>query len=179
MIVRAVTTEINEHYFEWLAKRGEAGIRSEVVMVLPRPDGRILTLTKSFYPKGTYNLPSGGIEAGETPELAFVREVAEETGLDVGLREIIGRIDHLCTCGSDSLVFISHIVLGTESATRSNPADPDESISAYKDASAADLRVFAQHMCALTGHWAGFGRFRATAMDFVADWLACIIHGEA
>ena len=84
MIVKSVKVELDAHYFNWLmAARGETDTRSEVIMVLPRPNGRVLTLTKSFYPTGTYNLPSGGIQPGETPEQAFLREVAEETGLHV------------------------------------------------------------------------------------------------
>ncbi len=42
-------------------------------------DGKIL-LTKQF---GKYHLPGGGIELGENPEEAVVREVIEETGYKV------------------------------------------------------------------------------------------------
>lgn len=34
--------------------------------------------------------PGGGIEAGETPEQAAVREVAEEVGLEVEARQVLG-----------------------------------------------------------------------------------------
>jgi len=173
MRVEIVTIELDEHYYQWLkSARGERGTMSEVVMVLPRPGGRVLTLTKSFYPQGTYNLPSGGIEPGETPETAFTREVAEETGLDVVLRSEIGRIERHCTFGDSSLDFTSHVMLGSESDTPARPRDADESISEYVDASPADLRRFSEHMQNLTGSWAGFGRFRAVALDFVADALA-------
>jgi 8-oxo-dGTP diphosphatase len=42
-------------------------------------DGQLLT-AKHF---GRNNLPGGGIELGETPEEAVVRETKEETGIDV------------------------------------------------------------------------------------------------
>lgn len=42
-------------------------------------DRQLLT-AKHF---GRHNLPGGGIELGETPEQAVVREVKEETGIDV------------------------------------------------------------------------------------------------
>lgn len=173
MIRRDVKVELNEHYFEWLkSARGASTTHSEVVMVLPRPGGRTLALTKSFYPEGTYNLPSGGIDPGETPELAFAREVAEETCLDVKLDSRIGLIRHRCVYGGESLDFVSHIVLGTPSSEPAHSLDSGEGICAYLDASASELRRFAAHMRSLTGVWTGFGRFRATALDFVAEWLA-------
>lgn len=173
MIVKSVTVELDEHYFRWLqSSRGDSATHSEVVMVLPRPGEKILTLTKSFYPQGTYNLPSGGIEPGERPQLAFVREVAEEIGLGVALSRRIGRIEHHCVFGDESLHFVSHVLLGSESDGPARPHDAEEQISGYLDASVSDLRRFAEHLRSLTGRWAGFGRFRATALDFVADCVA-------
>lgn len=172
MIVKSVTVELDEHYFQWLkSARGDATTYSEVVMVLPRQYGKVLALTKSFYPVGTYSLPSGGIEPGETPELTFCREVAEETSLDVHLEDQIGRIEHMCVLGNEGLCFVSHVMLGAESDTPPSSHDADEQISAYVDASASDLFGFAERMRTLTGKWTGFGRFRATALDFVAEWL--------
>jgi 8-oxo-dGTP pyrophosphatase MutT (NUDIX family) len=163
---------LNEHQFRWLKSvRGDKGINSEVVMLLPRPGGRVLVMSKSFYPEGTYNLPSGGIEAGETPEVAFAREVVEETSLRVGLRAQVGRIEHHLVYNDEALDWASHVMLGTESSEPARPQDTGESISAYVDASASDLRRFAAHMRALPGRWIGFGRFRATALDFAADYL--------
>ncbi len=42
-------------------------------------DGRLLVLRSRF---GDLKLPGGGVEPGETPEQAIVRELAEECGLD-------------------------------------------------------------------------------------------------
>jgi len=41
-------------------------------------DGELLT-AKQF---GRYNLPGGGIDLGEMPELAVIREIKEETGIE-------------------------------------------------------------------------------------------------
>src|SRR5271157_2627794 len=61
-------------------------------------DGRVLIVRRARPPAhGLYTLPGGGVELGETLEQAVVREVREETGLDVepvelaGYRQAIGR----------------------------------------------------------------------------------------
>lgn len=58
------------------------GERAAVVIV----DGdRVLLMHRRKKGEDYYVVPGGGIEAGETPEEAAVREAKEETGLDVTL----------------------------------------------------------------------------------------------
>jgi 8-oxo-dGTP pyrophosphatase MutT (NUDIX family) len=52
------------------------------------PSGRILLEKRSDC--GLWGLPGGGIEPGETIKAAAVREVKEETGLDVAVTHLIG-----------------------------------------------------------------------------------------
>ena len=51
-------------------------------------DGSVLLVR--FTRSDRWTLPGGGIEHGEDPRDAAVREVAEETGLDVALGELVG-----------------------------------------------------------------------------------------
>ena len=48
-------------------------------------DGHLLT-AKQF---GRYNLPGGGIEFGEMPEAAVIREIKEETGINAVKPELL------------------------------------------------------------------------------------------
>ncbi len=59
--------------------------------IVPFPDGRILLVKRDTVPfKGYWALPGGRMELGETIEQTVVREVKEETGLDVKIVRVVG-----------------------------------------------------------------------------------------
>ena len=54
-------------------------------------DGRVLIVRRARPPaKGLYTLPGGGVELGETLEQAVIREIREETALDIEPVELVG-----------------------------------------------------------------------------------------
>jgi 8-oxo-dGTP diphosphatase len=52
--------------------------------------GRILLALWNEGAAPAWTVPGGGVEEGETPEQAAVREVREETGYDVELERLLG-----------------------------------------------------------------------------------------
>jgi 8-oxo-dGTP pyrophosphatase MutT (NUDIX family) len=58
-----------------------------VAAVIRENDGRILVQQKH---DGSWSLPAGAVEPGETPSQAIVREVREETGLRVRPARVAG-----------------------------------------------------------------------------------------
>ncbi|MGH3975929.1 MAG: NUDIX hydrolase [Pseudonocardiaceae bacterium] len=55
--------------------------------------GRVLLVRRTNEPgRGRWSVPGGRVEAGETDHHAVIREVAEETGLQVKVTRRIGRV---------------------------------------------------------------------------------------
>jgi 8-oxo-dGTP pyrophosphatase MutT (NUDIX family) len=56
-------------------------------------------------PQGTWVLPKGNLEAGETPAEAAVREVREETGVEGRLEEKLGDVRYVYTRRGGARIF--------------------------------------------------------------------------
>ncbi|MFM8650631.1 MAG: NUDIX domain-containing protein, partial [Actinomycetota bacterium] len=66
-----------------------ATFRAGVAMIVRRGDGQLLAFERRDSP-GSWQLPQGGIDAGETPTDAAWRELHEETGLDINSVRLVG-----------------------------------------------------------------------------------------
>ena len=69
----------------------QVDIRSRATAIILQDD-TILMIHRISFGKEFYVFPGGGIEAGETPEQAVVREIREESGLQV---EVMGHMGEL------------------------------------------------------------------------------------
>lgn len=85
------------------------GITKHVVgAVIPNAEGKVLLLhrTADDYLGGLWELPSGGVDAGETLTEALHREVTEETGLTVTATGVyLGHFDYLSKSGKKTRQF--------------------------------------------------------------------------
>jgi 8-oxo-dGTP pyrophosphatase MutT (NUDIX family) len=64
-------------------------VRSSSARVVIVENGRVALIERVRAGRTYYLFPGGGVEPGETPEQAAVREACEELGVDVELRELL------------------------------------------------------------------------------------------
>lgn len=80
----------SKNYIKWI--RSKVG-HEKIILVFAGgcvfdKEGRVLLQRRGDSRK--WGFPGGAIELGETPEMAAIREVREETGLDVKVTDFIG-----------------------------------------------------------------------------------------
>jgi ADP-ribose pyrophosphatase YjhB (NUDIX family) len=144
--------------------------RAEVAMAIRRPTGAILLQTKEFYPAGAYRLPTGGIKEGEDVEHALLREVEEESNLDVEIERFVAAIEYLGPEGRPAFRSYLYLLRETGGVLRVN--DPKERISGWEARDAAGLRDAIANLRSLGGTWTQWGRFRALVLEVLIEDLA-------
>lgn len=151
----------------------------EVCMVIQRPNGKLLLSIKTFYPRGAYRLPTGGIDHGERVYDALVREGHEETGLDLSIERFLARISYRAPANTAPL-FHTFAFLLRETGGTLGALDTSEQIEDWREIGNADLPVVADFLDHLStpgtrrigGSWAAWGKFRAVAHRAVHEALA-------
>ncbi len=156
-------------FSEWVAKVTRR--RGEIVMVVPRGDGRVLLHTKPHYPDSVYRLPTGGIHRGEDAADAAKREAYEEIGFKSKNKELklLGILENVFWVREQKLVYPSFVFETREFSKTPRPTDPDELISGFCDVDALELRAAGNHLASLPLPWREWGRFRAAAHLWLAD----------
>lgn len=166
-----------------LANRGR---RAEICYVLHRgvPADGVLLHIKTFYPEGTFRLPTGGIQQAEGVMETLWREIFEETGLTVGEGPENVRVEHCLgvlhyDLRHDRLGAVDfatyHFLAAMPPDAELVPQDASEQIGGWLWTPAAALGAVADGLqCVGTTHplWADWGRFRALSHRFVAAALA-------
>jgi 8-oxo-dGTP pyrophosphatase MutT (NUDIX family) len=153
----------------------------EVCMVVRRPNGKVLLSVKTFYPRGAYRLPTGGIHHGEPILEALMRETKEETGLTTDLRQFLAAISYRDVASpSGPPVFHTFAFLLDEVGGRLGTLDEKEQIEEWIEVDPANLATVADRLEGLAsapsvdigGDWADWGYFRAIVHRVVHAALA-------
>lgn len=112
-----------------------------VVLCIVEIGGRIVLVRRAIEPAaGTWCIPGGYIEAGETGEEAAARECFEETGLVVEIVSLIGAYAP-CHDVNEIIVVYRGIVTGGQL----HPGDEEQEVGAFNRAELPENIAFDQH----------------------------------
>lgn len=162
--------------FDPLTKRDRYG---EVCMVVRRPNGRLLTMTKTFYPAGAYRLLTGGINHGEHIFDALLRETQEETGLTVAVKHFLVATVYYATHVSSTPVFYTFAFLLDEIGGTLGAIDEEERVEAFREIEPHELLDLAEYLEHLQRQYSeeidgaldDWGQFRAAIHRLVWEAL--------
>ncbi len=158
-----------ERDIDWLHRQIRR--RGEVILVVPRPNGRVLLHTKSNYPSGIYRLPGGGVNPGEELLHAAEREVQEETGFDVPMARFLGVVDNEFQVPGNRLSYPSYVFLTQPTTGAPRVMDPDEDISDFGEVPIEELSQVAAQLEGMSPEWQLWGQFRATPHTIALEAL--------
>lgn len=169
-----VRLEIDDSFSDPIRKEDRWG---EVAMVIRRPTGRLLLAIKTFYPRGAYRLPSGGIEHGERILDALVREAHEETGLELRVERFLAHIAYVSASGK--AVFHTFPFLLSEIGGTLGALDESEQLEDWREIEVRELPRVADFLDDLRtegsrgigGDWRAWGKFRAIVHRVVHEAL--------
>lgn len=95
--------------------------RIRVATVLPQADSLLLVRHRKG-DKRYWMLPGGGLDYGETFEACAIREIKEETGLDISVERMIYVSEAICPRGSRHIVNV-YMLGRVEGGTLAVPAE--------------------------------------------------------
>lgn len=145
--------------------------RGEVVFCVQRPSGEYILITCEEYPKGTFRVPTGGINHEEDIIEAVIRETKEELGLEVEILDFIGVLKIKFTYGDEFSMFYSYMFLLKETGGTLLEDATDDEVSEVMEAKLEDFENVLDALLNMDGDWVDWGRFRYMTSNAVYNYL--------
>lgn len=147
----------------------------EVCMAIRRPNGKLLTAIKTFYPPECYRLLTGGVKQGEPIEDALWREIAEETNLLTEVDRFLAVIEYAEQRPDAPAAFVTFVFLLDERGGMLTVIDEDERVADFRELAVDELPALAdtlEHVATgysseIEGDWHSWGVFRAVVHHVV------------
>ena len=117
--------EITQRDFDMVRASQKFGRKHDITFCICNED-RIVVIAKPFFPPGAFRIPSGGLRPDEPLELGFSREAMEETGIAVTPHRYVLRVRARFTCGTDEILWDSHVFTAHTESTILAPIDHEE-----------------------------------------------------
>ena len=140
---------------DWLKDRDD-----EVAYILRNPAGEMMVVRRSYYPEGVIRFPTGGVEVGESPIDALVREVKEETGITVKKARYSLRIDYRLSWTGLDKQFRTHCFVIDVDQSRPRIVDEQHEHEAHEWITRRNLAKLVKFLEGFKGNWKDYCRFR-------------------
>lgn len=148
-------------------------------MVVRRPNGHLLTAKKIFYPPDAHRLLTGGINFGEKVLDALLREVHEETNLEIVVRRFLIAAAYHLPGQQEQPLFYTFAFLLDEIGGILETLDKEEYVEYFREITPDELPERAEFLGHLPrnysqdlgSNWDDWGRFRAIIHSLVAEAL--------
>jgi ADP-ribose pyrophosphatase YjhB (NUDIX family) len=110
--------------------------------VVLTPDGRVVLVKRRHEPAaGTWSLPGGAVEVGETAQAAVAREIREETGLIVDVGPVVDVVDRILV-EEDGRVGYHFVIVDYLCRARDGTVAADSDVEAVVLADPAALEAY-------------------------------------
>ncbi len=140
--------------------------RKQHVLILVRNSaGHFLLGKKDHYPPGMSRLIGGGMDEGELPQVAAVRELQEETGITAPVLDLheIAKITAEVSTSTEHHTFVTYVYLLDVGHQKLHPSDDLDEIVELNEDEAQQLLVTYQQLPTelhpiLNFSWADYGQ---------------------
>ena len=118
-------------------------VRVSAAAIIEDEKGRILMGKRNVFPKGMWVLPGGGINFLETSDNAVVREIKEETGLEISSPKFLAAYE-LIVPENKAHRIIFYYKVKAKSTSKLDPSDDLEELKWLKPDEITNLKNLGQ-----------------------------------